>query len=236
MSSTQPTRASNLLLFPTELEHRRFADYGGLEPELALQLVCGFGPIAAAIRTTQLIARIRPRHVLLVGIAGAYDGERDPVGEARVFSTVSIEGIGAGRGVELIGPNKLGFPQWPGSDDTRTTPIDESIELACPPDVGCGELLTTCAASDSPAHAAERLERHPRAVAEDMEGYAVAMACAFEEIPLTIVRGISNVVGDRRPENWRIPSALAAARRLLIELFESGAFAAVDGPSDGDAT
>jgi futalosine hydrolase len=51
-----------------------------------------------------------------------------------------------------------------------------------------------------------------------MEGFAVAAACALEGIPLRIVRGISNEVGDRRPEHWRIPAALAAARERALEV------------------
>ena len=57
--------------------------------------------------------------------------------------------------------------------------------------------------------------------AEDMEGFAVAMACALNETPLRIVRGISNEVGDREPANWRIPLALGAARELAMEVLES---------------
>jgi nucleoside phosphorylase len=47
-----------------------------------------------------------------------------------------------------------------------------------------------------------------------MEGFAVALACALFRVPLGIVRGLSNVVGDRDPARWRIPAALAAAREL----------------------
>ena len=176
--------------------------------------------MAAAARTAQLIARLRPRRVVLLGIAGAYDGERHPVGTALVFASVSIEGIGTGRGKGLVGPSELGFPQWPGSPDTTPQPVDETIALEHPPDEDCGLLLTTCAASDTPEHAAERLARHPDAIAEDMEGFSVAMACTLAKVPVTIVRGISNVVGDRDPEHWRIPAALAAARRRIVEIFE----------------
>ena len=41
-----------------------------------------------------------------------------------------------------------------------------------------------------------------------------------QDVPVTIVRGISNRVGDRDPKNWRIPSALAAARRRALEILE----------------
>ena len=217
-----------LLLVPTQLELDRVRDLGGLEPGHALQAVCGFGPVAAAARTAQLIERLRPRRAFLVGIAGAYDVERHPVGSALVFGRVAIDGIGAGEGERFVGPPAMGFPQWPGTPETTPEPVHDSLDLWVPEtsadalaDVSSGGLLlTTCAASDGPEHARERLARHPDALAEDMEGFAVAMACALAGIPLCIVRGVSNEVGDRDGRNWRIPAALAEARRVLLELFE----------------
>ena len=58
-----------------------------------------------------------------------------------------------------------------------------------------------------------RRARFRDALAEDMEGFAVAFACALAGVPVSIVRGISNVVGDRDPAHWRIPAALAARAR-----------------------
>ena len=228
--------SATLLLIPTELERRRFLDRGGLPRGLAQVECCGFGPVAAAARTAQLCRALRPARVLLVGIAGAYDVRTHPVGQAFEFDGVAIDGVGVGRGEGFIAPPELGFPQWPGSgsDEGRgVAPIYDRLELsaagdargatagpAAPPRL----LLTTCAASASPAEAAERRARFPEAVAEDMEGFAVATACALAGVQLRIVRGISNLVGDRDPATWRIPAALEAARKLAVELLEH------DGP------
>ena len=61
----------------------------------------------------------------------------------------------------------------------------------------------------------------PAAAAEDMEGFAVALACRLACVPCTIVRGISNTVGDRDTTRWQTTAALEAAagivRRLLAE-------------------
>ena len=214
---TSPAPTDTLVLVPTELEHARLVDLGGFGG--APLEIAGFGPAAAGARTSQLLARRSPARVLLVGIAGAYDVERHPVGTALAFARVAIHGIGAGRGDSFQSPPRLGFPQWPGSDDT-TAPVHDLLDLAAP--AGATELLlTTCAASDSPEHAAERRARFPEAAAEDMEGFSVALACALHRVPLAIVRGISNEVGDREPSHWRIPAALAAARRVAQDLLET---------------
>jgi futalosine hydrolase len=211
-----------LLLIPTEIERRRFLDQGGLPPGIAVLECCGFGPVAAAARTAELLARLHPARALLVGIAGAYDVERHPLGSALEPAHVALEGVGVGQGRELIAPPELGFPQWPGSDDAEcgTHAIYDRLELDAGPNAE-GLLLTTCAASADAAQAALRRERFPDAVAEDMEGFAVATACALAGVPLRIVRGISNEVGDRDPEHWRIPTALAAARRAALEVLDA---------------
>jgi futalosine hydrolase len=212
-----------LVLFPTELERRRVEDHGGIAAGVALQALCGFGPVAAAARTAELLAGLHPARVLLVGIAGAYDIATHPVGEAFEFESVAIEGVGVGEGAQLVAPPALGFPQWPGSAG-GSSPIFDRLPLCAP----AGErltrlLLTTCAASADAQQAVLRRERFPDAVAEDMEGFAVATACALAGVPLRIVRGISNQVGNRAPEHWRIPAALAAARRVALEILESRA-------------
>ena len=145
----------SLLLFPTRLERRRFLDQGGLRPGVALQELSGFGPVAAAARTAQLLAVLRPRRVLLLGIAGAYDIERHPIGSALEFSEVALDGVGVGEGRGFRGPPAIGFPQWPGRP-VRGQPDDGGDEdlvgavhdrLLLGAGGGEGLLLTTCAAS-----------------------------------------------------------------------------------------
>lgn len=79
-------------------------------------------------------------------------------------------------------------------------------------------LLTACAASATADDAALRRHIFPAAVAEDMEGFGVALACRLSGIPLGIVRGISNTAGDRDKARWQIEPALAAAADLAAEI------------------
>jgi futalosine hydrolase len=222
-----------LILVPTPTELRRIEDHGGFDSALGSIALCGFGPIAAAARAAELVQRLRPERVVLVGIAGTFDAERLPIGNAVEFDAVAIEGIGAGEGESLVGPTALGFPQWPGRGGGGDEPIHDRIVLAAGVASGLDAravrdparsalLLTTCAASDSPAQAALRRRRFPDALAEDMEGFAVALACSLAGVPCHIVRGVSNVVGDRDPARWRIPAALGAARSCAVALLARG--------------
>jgi futalosine hydrolase len=60
-------------------------------------------------------------------------------------------------------------------------------------------------------HADLRRKVYRDAVAEDMEGFGVAMACQLLQVPLRIVRGISNVAGNRDFKSWQVESALQQA-------------------------
>lgn len=184
-----------LLLVPTGLELARLVDLGGFPPEVARVELCGFGPVAAAARTAQLLARHTPVAVLLVGIAGSYDLARLPLGSAAAFRETTIEGLGQG------------FPQWPG--------IGERIALASGSRAET-LLLTVCSPSRSPAEAASLRARFPGAAAEDMEGFGVALACAIAGVPCTVVRGISNACGDRNTRGWCVDEALGAAREIAL--------------------
>lgn len=188
--------APTLLLVPTALERDGLGDLAELG---ALVHLAGFGPLAAALRAGQLIERYQPKRVVLVGIAGAYPAEVDALGRARTFDRVVLDGVGAGEGPTRLGVGDLGFTQW--------AEVADELPLEGSP----GTLLTVCAASASSAQAAERAQRHG-AVAEDMEAFGVALACATARLPLTVVRGFSNLAGDRDHASWQIDAALAAAR------------------------
>jgi futalosine hydrolase len=71
--------------------------------------------------------------------------------------------------------------------------------------------------------AALRRRRHPRALAEEMEGFAVAIAARLSGVLLSILRGASNAAGERNHRRWQpMPAvrACAAAARDWIAALE----------------
>ena len=178
--------------------------------------LCGFGPVAAAARAASLIARHKAERVVLTGIAGTFDVTGLPVGTAAVFPRVAMHGIGVGVAAAFVSAAALGFRHWPntglGPEHSDVLVVDAPVPPAA------GQLLTCCTASASPEEARQRLERYPGAVAEDMEGFAVALACRLAGVPLAIARGISNEAGDRDVGRWQIPTALDAAWLVASDL------------------
>ncbi len=209
--------------------------------------LCGFGPITSSAMTMNWLQRFRPQSVTLVGTAGAYD-DRLEIGSAYWFATVAQYGIGVGQGIRYQGagacqfhalqPPGAGGPtvsqnlfiQRPGSDQdiaqveigvgdlrlVESQAVGDVIALA---GGDSGLLLTVCAAAANMEEVGQRLACFPQSRAEEMEGYAVATACLATGTPLRILRGISNLAGDRQHHRWQMESALrSVAERLLEDL------------------
>ena len=198
---------------PTEIERRHLAR----QPRFGLDApceLCGFGPVAAAACAASLIARHEPDRVVLTGIAGTFDSAALPVGTAALFDRVQMHGVGGG-GASMLG-GAVGFQQWPA--DGQGNAIGDELRLASPVPPAAGALLTCTVASASPDEARLRLARVPGAAAEDMEGFAVALGCRLAGVPVAVARGISNEVGDREHDRWKIPEALDAAWPIVADL------------------
>ncbi len=221
MSVAEPSPspgAPTLVLIPTKQEEQRLRAVRPLPPGLGLIARSGFGPLAAAARTAELIARLAPRRVLLLGIAGTMDETRLPIGEASRFGRVWLDGVGAGSGPTRAGARAVGIPQWPATGMGWPDALWEELVFEDPLHARSERLLTVCSASGTPLEARERAERFGGALAEDMEGFGVALACAMQATPLAIVRGISNRAGERDARAWKIDAALDAASQLALAL------------------
>ena len=153
--------------------------------------------------------------LLLVGIAGTFDCEALPIGSAATFPQALIHGVGVGSGSAFVPAGTIGFSHWVDEQERR---IDDAIELVAPVSPAPGPLLTACAASISAEDAGVRTEQFPGIIAEDMEGFAVALAARIADVPIAVVRGISNHVGDRKVDGWQVPEALDAAWRVASDL------------------
>lgn len=205
-----------LLLIPTEFERKFILPVvEKLESDPGLDVaieVCGFGPVAAAARTAYLVAQHQPEQVLLLGIAGSYTGAE--VGNGYRFSSVGCYGIGVGTGESFQSAEEMGWPHW--AETEKGVSIGDVISIV-DQDVS-RQLLTVCAGSHNQTDVEQRTAVFPDAIAEDMEGFGVALACRLAQTPLTIVRGISNVAGDRDKSNWKTEEAMVAAGELAQQV------------------
>lgn len=190
------------------------------QDDVVLRL-CGFGPVASAAATSRLIAEHEPDRILLLGIAGALAAELTP-GSTILVDEVAIYGIGAGSGDTFMTAGQLGWAHWAPPPDSDEQPIRDVISLwpdGEPPSQP-RQLLTVCSAAASHKDVRDRRSLFPSAVAEDMEGFSVALAAKTADVPLGIVRGISNIAGDRDKTRWKIVEALNATADVALDLLK----------------
>jgi futalosine hydrolase len=214
----------HLILIPTDLERRVLGPLMAAATGDSIRMeLCGFGMAAAAARAAQLVAELAPARVLLLGIAGRLD-DRLSLGEAYRFGKVSCYGIGAGTGSDFLSAESLGWQQWPGDPPDPAVAIGDAISCSTGA-AGVGpsaeHLLTVCAAAANEADVRDRKKLFPAAAAEDMEGFAVAVACRLKRVPVDIIRGISNTAGDRNKSHWQVTGALESAAALATRMLEN---------------
>ena len=184
--------------------------------------ICGFGLASAGAGAGFRLSQSTTRDdldspVILAGIAGTYQPEKYPVGSVVCASSVRCFGIGAGSGDEHQSSEAMGWEQGlpleglpPAYDFLALSTAPNSTELT-------GLFLSVASASGNMAEANARVAKFPEAVGEEMEGFAVALACRNYGRPLFMIRGISNVAGERDKEHWKTNEALTAARVKLEE-------------------
>ncbi len=213
-----------LIMVPTaaELQHLPLHFLKVVERSGGAIELCGFGPIVAAARAASLIVAHEPQHVVLCGIAGAL-GDSLQVASAYRFDSVACYGIGVGCGQHYRTASTVGWRQWAGDGDSRASsvPIGDVIELSgSRSSTEQRMLLTTCSASQNEIDVGLKRDAFPLAVAEDMEGFAIAAAGQLAGVAVSVVRGISNRAGDREHANWKIAEAMIAAAALVEEMIE----------------
>jgi futalosine hydrolase len=209
---------SHLVVIPSEIElqHvRRQLDSICSRTNLSYCL-CGIGFIDSLVAVGQLLNSNRPSQLWLLGIAGSFL-DRLQVGHAYEFARVSCYGLGVGCNEGYQSSQELG---WPTSDrivlertPRPTTPEHPTLSI---PEL---ELLSVTAASANSQEAQLKLRKFPAAAAEDMEAFAVASLCRASCVPLRVIRGISNRVGDRNSD-WQVGPAMQAAVSMLEQLLE----------------
>jgi nucleoside phosphorylase len=153
-------------------------------------LVCGVGPVEAAVRTATALVAARPAALLHIGLAGAraFASPSFVIGSEAVYCDADDP---AWIELRLPGEPRLVEAATRALPDARVEPIGTSARVGG--STGC-EI-------------------------EAMEGYAVLRAAALAGVPAVEVRVLANAIGEPDRALWRLDEAgdvLAAALPALI--------------------
>ena len=238
-----------VLLTATEFEQRELVEHleepirqvvagkrwlTGSVGKRAVRLVeTGIGAVNAAHALTCALQMGLPGLVLQVGVGGAYLSAGLRIGDVAVASEENYGDIGVRtrdgwQSADLIGIPVLEreeayfnrFPlerEWVNEAEELLREVEwEGDDVA----VRIGPFVTVQECSGVAELGREREERFG-AVCENMEGAAAAHLCRLYGVPFLEVRGISNLVEDRRRKNWNLPLACQRAQRAALLLLEN---------------
>ncbi len=153
------------------------------------------------------------------GIGGGFAGVAD-IGSLVVASEIIAADLGAETPDGFTGVDELGFgsPRIAVADELSSRWAASLREAGLP--VHHGPILTLSTVTGTAETARVLAERYPGAGAEAMEGFGVAEAARQFGVPVLELRAISNAVGPRQRELWKIGDALQALEQACAKLPE----------------
>jgi futalosine hydrolase len=170
-------------------------------------IATGAGPAAAATGTAWMLASEPYELAASIGIGGGFLPHA-PVGSVVVSTRTVAADLGADSPDGFLPIADLGFaPHVDGPDEEWSERIAKALTGAGL-HVVTGAVLSVSTVTGTAARAADLLARHPDAAAEGMEGYGVATAATMANLPYVEIRAISNAVGPRDRDAWRVGEAL----------------------------
>ncbi|OZQ67238.1 futalosine hydrolase [Paenibacillus taichungensis] len=168
---------------------------------------------------------LTPAYTLVVsaGIGGGFPGRAD-VGSLVVADAMVAADLGSQTPDGFLSVDELGFgSSRVAADAALAARLRHELQRAGLA-VSEGTAVTVSTATGTAETAAELLRRVPDAAAEGMEGFGVATAAQQFGVPALELRAISNAVGPRDRDAWRIKdalNALQAASSILREVLTS---------------
>ena len=158
-------------------------------------LVCGIGPVEAALTTAAALEERRPSALVHVGIAGA-----------KQLPTATLVLGSEAVYCDVIDPSST----WP-----RVERVSADAELLAAaqralPDAAVMPVATT-----------GRVGGGTACEVEAMEGFGVLRAAEVAGVPAVELRAVSNHVGENDRARWRIDDALAALAAAVPVLVEA---------------
>lgn len=211
------------VLIMTAVQGERDAVLRGLGGATGFDVcLAGVGPASAAARTATALASGKFDLVISAGIGGGFQ-ERANVGSLVIANEIIAADLGVETAEGFSSVDELGF-------GTARIPVDphlppNMLQLLKYTDVpACiGPIVTLSTATGTAATCAKLSKRIPGVAAEAMEGYGVALAGHHLGLPVMEIRAISNFVGPRQRELWKIDEAmqtLETAFSILPEVLQ----------------
>ncbi|WP_026679016.1 futalosine hydrolase [Fictibacillus gelatini] len=221
--SSVNTYKDSRVLVMTSVDAERDAVLRGLHGERRFDVkLAGVGQAAAAANTAAALATAKYDLVVNAGIAGGFACQAE-IGSLVIANDIVAADLGAESAEGFLSLDELGFGSSRAPVDLKLAEqAAKALKEAGLP-VTTGPILTVSTVTGSDKTAQELAARVPGAAAEAMEGYGVAIAARHYNLPILEIRAISNQVGPRNKDAWRIKEALnmlEKASNVLLEVLK----------------
>ncbi|WP_019637967.1 futalosine hydrolase [Paenibacillus fonticola] len=224
-NQSSASRPFSRTLIMTAVEAEREAVLRGLNGAAGFDVrLAGVGPIAAAANTAAILTDGPPPIpawdlVISAGIGGGFTGAAE-IGSVVMATMIIAADLGAESQEGFLSLEELGFGSSRIAAEATLTERWAKAAAAVGIPVCTAPILTLSTVTGSEATANLLSQRVPGAAAEAMEGYGVAMAAHNLQLPVLEIRAISNTVGPRQRELWKIKDALLALEQACSLLPE----------------
>lgn len=200
--------------------------YDGYLGECAVVLsTCGVGKINAAIYTQLMIDKFSPTVILHTGIAGSLDeavGHLDFV----IADDLTYHDVRTSQMTELF-PYQKTFKTDRKLTELLSQSIEKEIKLKCESKyqhkVHRGLIITGDAFVTDEMQKAELKKRFPKALCAEMEGCAIAHTAFVNQVPIGVIRCISDLANGDAAEDYNKFERLAAecAAQIVLDTLEN---------------
>ncbi len=190
-----------------------------------LQVVTGIGPINTALVFGKVLATFPSlQGVINLGIGGSFDLDEADIGGWAVASREIWPEIGI-KYQGCVHAKALGLPQAHTEQDAIWDVVDIDVEknaaamnITLPASMPKLPFITVAGVTSTDERSLF-LQTIYKGGIENMEGFALALACATHDLPFLEIRTVSNKVGPRDKKNWRMDKAFNQMGKILPALF-----------------
>lgn len=217
-----------VLLLKNEMENCQLQEIAGckfytgkLRNIDVVLLQSGIGKVAAAVGTTILLEKFKPKMVFNTGSAGGFDPSLN-LGDVVISTQVAyhdadVTAFGYEQG------QMAGQPARFLSDEKLIKMTENALNaMENTPHLVRGLICT----GDAFVHTAEKQafirEHFPDVVAVEMEAAAIAQTCHQFKVPFVVVRAISDVADKQSPMTFEefLPLAAESSSKMIIQILE----------------
>lgn len=167
-------------------------------------LVSGVGPVHTSFALQRQLSRGKPDLVIGAGVAGCFSIEQSLGQVFKIRSEVFADlGVQESRGwtniFDLGLADENAFPYQKG----RLVNPNDWPEIDLP-------VADACTVNEITTHREkiDRIVKNYGAQIESMEGAALHYVCLMENVPFIHLRAVSNIVGERDKQRWRMQQAV----------------------------